>query len=412
MEEQGLYCGTAGAFFQDKESLVEHYKSEFHRYNLKRKVAGLPPVTREWYDARKSQLLGSLDTSVKRTWQDPLTGKKFGSENTYEAFTRSKKYRDLLSKLEGPAPSAIITIQRTGPAGADNAAASGPPAAPQRVLGHVSKPIGKPAPAATEEDEEGSVSDMSDDWETEDDASEAGEGAQQPEDWEEWNVCQSLFDGHVSASLEENLKYMYLNFGFYFPDTEFLVDPEGLMRYLGAKLQYGGVPLYKSGEDPEAKQFRSLHAVRRHMVDSGRCTMLYDGNEDEYADFYDYTGDDGEAVSAGVLALAGEDGAAAATGFELGVPLQSGGTRYLGTREFARYYKQRHRHDRRAALTAAARVLAQYRRMELPMLAFRAPEQVEKRRATKVQNKHWARERLSLGMARNINDKLPKNVPY
>lgn len=46
------------------------------------------------------------------------------------------------------------------------------------------------------------------------------------------------------------------------------------------------------------------------------------------------------------------------------------------------------------------------------MQAFRAPEQVEKRRATKVQNKHWARERLSLGMARNINDKLPKNVPY
>lgn len=32
MEEQGLYCGTAGAFFQDKESLVEHYKSEFHRW--------------------------------------------------------------------------------------------------------------------------------------------------------------------------------------------------------------------------------------------------------------------------------------------------------------------------------------------------------------------------------------------
>lgn len=153
---------------------------------------------------------------------------------------RSKKYRDLLSKLEGPAPSAIITIQRTGPAGADTAAASGPPAAPQRVLGHVSKPIGKPAPAATEEDEEGSVSDMSDDWETEDDASEAGEGAQQPEDWEEWNVCQSLFDGHVSASLEENLKYMYLNFGFYFPDTEFLVDPEGLMRYLVGCLKEGG----------------------------------------------------------------------------------------------------------------------------------------------------------------------------
>lgn len=30
-DDRGLYCGTAGAFFQDKETLVEHYKSEFHR---------------------------------------------------------------------------------------------------------------------------------------------------------------------------------------------------------------------------------------------------------------------------------------------------------------------------------------------------------------------------------------------
>lgn len=35
------------------------------------------------------------------------------------------------------------------------------------------------------------------------------------------------------------------------------------------------------------------------MVDSGRCTMLYEGNEDEYADFYDYTGDDNEAMGGG-----------------------------------------------------------------------------------------------------------------
>ena len=55
-QHDGFYSSTAGKFFVDKEALQEHYRSDFHRYNLKRKVAGLPPVTREWFDARKQQL--------------------------------------------------------------------------------------------------------------------------------------------------------------------------------------------------------------------------------------------------------------------------------------------------------------------------------------------------------------------
>jgi hypothetical protein len=34
---------------------------------------------------------------------------------------------------------------------------------------------------------------------------------------------------------------MYKHFGFYLPDSEFLQDPEGLLKYLGAKLAYGKV---------------------------------------------------------------------------------------------------------------------------------------------------------------------------
>jgi C2H2 type zinc-finger (2 copies) len=43
---------------------------------------------------------------------------------------------------------------------------------------------------------------------------------------------RSLFDNHVSASFEANLDYMFRNFGFYFPDAEYLTDPEGLLKYL------------------------------------------------------------------------------------------------------------------------------------------------------------------------------------
>lgn len=41
--------------------------------------------------------------------------------------------------------------------------------------------------------------------------------------------------------MEDNLQYMYKKFGFFLPDAEYLADPEGLIKYLGAKLSVGKV---------------------------------------------------------------------------------------------------------------------------------------------------------------------------
>ena len=54
------------------------------------------------------------------------------------------------------------------------------------------------------------------------------------------------------------------------------------------KLQYGHAPLYTRGDDANSKQFTSLHAVQRHMVDVGRCKMAFEDNEEEYEEFYDW----------------------------------------------------------------------------------------------------------------------------
>ena len=48
-----LTCYTApGVVFEDETAMKEHYKSEWHRHNLKRKVAGLPPLGYEAYEER------------------------------------------------------------------------------------------------------------------------------------------------------------------------------------------------------------------------------------------------------------------------------------------------------------------------------------------------------------------------
>ena len=72
------------------------------------------------------------------------------------------------------------------------------------------------------------------------------------------------------------------------------------MALQGAKLQQGRIPLYVRGDDANARQFPSLHAVQRHMADTGRFKMAWEDNEDEYEDFYNFDALPMEDTEAGV----------------------------------------------------------------------------------------------------------------
>jgi pre-60S factor REI1 len=53
-------CISCRLIFQTHEEQKEHYKTEFHRFNLKRKIASLPPVT---FEAFKQKMEGNSETS-------------------------------------------------------------------------------------------------------------------------------------------------------------------------------------------------------------------------------------------------------------------------------------------------------------------------------------------------------------
>ena len=192
-----------------------------------------------------------------------------------------------------------------------------------------------------------------------------------------------------------------------------------LSKKQGAKLQYGHIPLYESGNNPTAKQMASLHGAQRHMVDVGRCKVLYDGNEDEYADFYDYDkreGADGAGAdgSGGALMLADVDAATAAGAFELALPSSGGGVRMLGAREFSRYYRQRHRAGDQRESAIVARVVSRYRQLSVPLLGDGTSGglALAQRRKTERAQQRAERIKISNSISRNKNDNLPNNVPY
>lgn len=172
------------------------------------------------------------------------------------------------------------------------------------------------------------------------------------------------------------------------------------------KMRYGRMPLYISGEVENPKQFASMHAVQRHMIDTKLCRMAYDDNEEEYADFYDFSTQDQDpegmcfpsstscphlcscessacshvlcccrgccAMMAQTLPLTiqpspglhaedlhmvaadAEPADASSSGYEIAVPGESeGSVKLLGSRQFARFYRQRHRpSDDRAGIVA------------------------------------------------------------
>ena len=91
-----------------------------------------------------------------------------------------------------------------------------------------------------------------------------------------------------SSSLEDNLTHMSSEHSFFIPDAEYLVDPTGLITYLGEKVAVGNICIYCNGK---GREFRTLDAVRKHMVDKSHCKIAYDTEKDmlEMSDFYDFS---------------------------------------------------------------------------------------------------------------------------
>jgi len=107
-----------------------------------------------------------------------------------------------------------------------------------------------------------------------------------------------LFCSHQSSSVDDCLSHMASLHSFFIPDVEYLEDLNGLLTYLGEKVAVGNVCLFCNGK---GREFRSLDAVRKHMLDKGHCKIAYDSEADrlEISDYYDFSTSYPDAVKRG-----------------------------------------------------------------------------------------------------------------
>ncbi|XP_056008256.1 cytoplasmic 60S subunit biogenesis factor ZNF622-like [Ostrea edulis] len=328
----GLFtCISCRVGFQDGNLQRAHYKTDWHRYNLKRKVATLPPVTAEVFQEKVLSQRTKVEEEQKVTSHIcQLCSKHFSSENAFQNHIQSKRHRDLVSKVERqdgePSQQGSNTIIST-----------------PKQKDAINKQIKQEMERTQRRSEEAETQDLS----------------SSEEEWEgeALGLEECLFCSSVSSSMENNLNHMSVKHGFYLPDADFLVDLEGMVSYLGEKVGEGHMCLW-CGE--KGKTFHSVQAVQKHMLDKGHCKINFDRDAAlEFVDFYDYRK---SYPDGGDVAMETDDEVKDhvldTEGYELVLP--SGAT--IGHRSLWRYYKQNlPQRSSEGSSTVIPKMLAQYR---------------------------------------------------
>ncbi|CAL4917735.1 unnamed protein product [Urochloa decumbens] len=349
-------CNACNVRFVDDEQKRLHYRSDWHCFNLKRKVAGVPGVTDALFLALQAALgEGSTVTGNPIQYGCALCGKEYRSARAHAQHLSSRSHL-LRASDEGPDSSiagiAVVKLK---------------PLDERRV------------PAAVEEEEEERVEELAgesdSDMAVDEDSSEC---AEEPEELDPLLcfMCDLKHD-----TVEGCMAHMHRKHGFFIPDREYLKDPNVLLNYLGLKVKRDFICLYC---DDRRQPFQSLEAVRKHMNAKGHCKLRYgDGGDDEDADLedlYDYSNsyvdEDKQLIAA---ADANSNIELGIGGSELVITNKTGkGTRVrtLGSREFIRYYRQKPRPSAVTNCALALSLASRYKSMDLTTV--QSKEQIQR----------------------------------
>lgn len=210
MSESAHTCLNCNVKFKDADVQRDHYKTDWHRYNLKRRVAELPPVTAEEFQKRVIQQRAADEQALQTTTlYCSACRKQFNTDQSYGNHLNSKKHKENIDKFEK-----------------ENEGQS------RDVLMKQTKSIEKKVdPEARMEDDNDVEEIDSDEWE---------------DDYVnpiEENGC--MFCSHTSEDLTTNLQHMAVAHSFFVPDMEYVTDLQGLMVYLAEKI-VRGKPFHKS----------------------------------------------------------------------------------------------------------------------------------------------------------------------
>jgi len=362
-------CLTCNVIFSTSDAQREHYKREWHKYNLKRKVAGLPSLNESEFNEKiKKQLTEVSDE--KQVWNCEACKKVFNTENAFKNHELSKKHIENEANYQ----------KRKATMESDDDLSD----LPENENNKETRINWKKrfAEAKTEE-EFNKVLD---------------EKIKMSRKLEE---TECLFCDYKGQTFEEKMEHMTIEHTFFIPDIEYLSNLKGLITYLGEKISIGNTCIFCE------RMFHSLEAVRKHMLAKGHTKISYeDGPDLEISNFYDFSvlddsdddknenenenGESSNNTNSQALTVTSE-------GTELILP--SGA--HIGHRDYKRYYNQNLRERDHSNSTALMTLTEKYKALGYYEIGSSGmtieKERLEKMKAARTELKNYSKRRQTMG---------------
>jgi pre-60S factor REI1 len=222
-----------GKIFSSRVELAAHYKTPWHKYNLKRREAGLPPLLETDFLARLSAAQAvHTERSTKKQQR--------GGEHAGKAHLKNGKH----SRTNKNSSSNEVDHEEIKKTLVDSSDPT-----QHQIEERLSESVSSKGPTQAE-----------------------------------INPKQCLFDRHISSNVQANVDRMHRKYGFFIPDCEYLFDMTGLVGYCHEKIQLGHVCLYCH------RTFRTARSCIQHMHNKVHTKLRYEvGIDLEDLDvFYDF----------------------------------------------------------------------------------------------------------------------------
>ncbi|CAA7033049.1 unnamed protein product [Microthlaspi erraticum] len=404
----GLACNSCNKEFEDDAEQKLHYKSEWHRYNLKRKIAGVPGVTESLFEARQAAIAnekikakeapmlyscGICDKSYRssKAHEEHLKAKSHISKASSQGVSNGEEDKAILKKLPPR-----VRVEKNDPA---------------LLKGSIEE---ESEESEDEWVEMGSDEELNDDEDMDENESGSGEEDMDEDEIEfELDPTCCLMCDRKHKTIEKCMVHMHKHHGFFIPDIEYLKDPKGFLTYVGLKVKRDFMCLYCN---ELCHAFTSLEAVRKHMEAKSHCKVHYgDGDDEEdgeLEEFYDYSSSyANEGDNQMVVSGESDNTVELFGGSELVITKRTENkvtSRTLGSREFMRYYKQKPPPSSQRNIVNS--LAMRYKSMGLATV--QSKENIVRMKVMREMNKRGARSRVKLGMKSNVIRNLPNNVTY
>lgn len=283
-------CVTCAIAFRSSDLQRGHMRSDWHRYNLKRRVASLPPLSSEVFaekvlSAQATSKAAAEKASFEKTCQ--ACEKTYFSENAFKNHLGSQRHRMRLATLQsGNLPDdASSVMSSTVSLGEPVGSESSETADFQDVI--------KGMKGADLSDDDSIITKRSNRPQNSSEApSLRSAGTETPsiadtaetETESAMPINRCMFCNYDEVDLDANIAHMTRQHGLFIPEQEYLSDLEGLVAYLQSKVADNCECLFCH------KLKNTVPGIQTHMRDKGHCMIAFNTEDEmlEVGQFYDF----------------------------------------------------------------------------------------------------------------------------